>query len=216
MLYLAYIALLNETGRHAEALHCLETHVFHPWEGGEGKVALQYKTALFALAEEKMRIGEYREAIELCRRTLSYPANLGEGKLPNVPDNRAHYLIGRCFAALGEREEAEEHLRAATVGSQIPAPVRYYNDQPSDYIYYQGLAFAALGDTAGAKKSFNQLVSFGERHIFDKVEYDYFAVSMPELEVYEDDIQKRSDDYCRLLTRLGQKGLEEISREESI
>lgn len=216
VLYLAYIALLNETGRHAEALHCLETHVFHPWEGGEGKVALQYKTALFALAEEKMRIGEYREAIELCRRTLSYPANLGEGKLPNVPDNRAHYLIGRCFAALGEREEAEEHLRAATVGSQIPAPVRYYNDQPSDYIYYQGLAFAALGDTAGAKKSFNQLVSFGERHIFDKVEYDYFAVSMPELEVYEDDIQKRSDDYCRLLTRLGQKGLEEINREESI
>ena len=40
--------------------------------------------------------------------------------------------------------------------------------------------------------------------------YDFFAVSMPELEVYQDDIQKRSDDYCRRLMELGRRGLEEI------
>ena len=61
-----------------------------------------------------------------------------------------------------------------------------------------------------AKKSFHQLIIFGERHIFDKVGYDFFAVSMPELEVYQDDIQQRSDDYCRRMTALGQKGLREI------
>ena len=33
---------------------------------------------------------------------------------------------------------------------------------------------------------------------------------MPELEVYQDDIQKRSDDYCRRLTALGYQGLEKI------
>ena len=111
---------------------------------------------------------------------------------------------------LGDAARAEEYFRLAASGSPMPEPVRYYNDQPSDYIYYQGLAFAALGDTEKAKKSFHQLIIFGERHIFDQVGYDFFAVSMPELEVYQDDIQKRSDDYCRRMMALGHKGLREI------
>jgi len=34
---------------------------------------------------------------------------------------------------------------------------------------------------------------------------------MPELEVYQDDIKKRSDEYCRNLIQLGQTGLLVIS-----
>ena len=63
--------------------------------------------------------------------------------------------------------------------------------------------------TAEANPDVIQLISFGERHIFDRAGYDFFAVSMPELEVYQDDIQKRSDDYCRRLMALGRKGLRE-------
>ena len=118
--------------------------------------------------------------------------------------------MGCALRALNEEEKAAECFHLAAAGSQIPEPVRYYNDQPSDYIYYQGLAFAALGDMEKAKKSFHQLIIFGEQHLFDKVGYDFFAVSMPELEVYQDDIQKRSDDYCRRLMELGRRGLEEI------
>lgn len=210
VLYLAYVALLNLNGRYEEALTCLENHTFHPWEGGEGKVSGEYKTALFALAEKEMAKGNYEKAIELCERTLAYPDNLGEGKLENVPDNKAHYLIGKCFKALGRDEKAKEHFILTAAGSSAPAAVRYYNDQPSDYIYYQGLAFAEFGRKADAENSFNQLVDFGNAHIKDKVEYDFFAVSMPALEVYQDDIQKRSDDYCRHLIYLGNKGLEKI------
>ena len=47
-----------------------------------------------------------------------------------------------------------------------------------------------------------------ERATSGSAGYDFFAVSMPELEVYQDDIQKRSDDYCRRLMQLGHKGLE--------
>ena len=90
--------------------------------------------------------------------------------------------------------------------------MRYYNDQPSDYIYYQGLAFHALTDDEMAKKSFHQLIIFGERHLFDRVEADFFAVSLPELEVFEDDMQKRSDNYCRRLMELGRKGLLELKK----
>lgn len=211
VLYLSYITLLNLNGRYHEALVCLTNHTFHPWEGGEGKVSGEYKTALFALAEKEMTDGNYEKAIELCKKTLSYPDNLGEGKLENVPDNKAFYLIGKCFEALGNSAESKKHFELAATGSSIPAPVRYYNDQPSDYIYYQGLALYALGDIENAENSFYQLIAFGEKHIADKIEYDFFAVSMPELEVYQDDIQKRNDDYCRCLIYLGKKGLEEIN-----
>ena len=206
-LMLAYVSLLNADGQHEKALDLLTSYTFHVWEGGEGKVADEYKTALFALAEKALEEGRAEDAFALAERTITYPANLGEGKLDQVPDNRAHYLMGRACAAMRREEQAREYFRKATEGSSIPEPVRYYNDQPSDYIYWQGLAFRALGEEEKALKCFHQLVMFGERHLFDKVGYDFFAVSMPELEVYQDDIQKRSDDYCRRLAELGRKGL---------
>ena len=209
-LMLAYVSLLNQAGKHEKALDLLMNYTFHVWEGGEGKVADEYKTALFALSEQSLSEGRPEAAYAYAQRTLSYPVNLGEGKLDNVPDNHAYYLMGCALRALNEEEKAAECFHLAASGSQIPEPVRYYNDQPSDYIYYQGLAFAALGDMEKAKKSFHQLIIFGEQHLFDKVGYDFFAVSMPELEVYQDDIQKRSDDYCRRLMELGRRGLEEI------
>ena len=117
--------------------------------------------------------------------------------------------MGCAYRLLGNQSKAAECFTRASEGSQVPEPVRYYNDQPSDYIYYQGPAFHELGNDESAKKSFHQLIIFGERHLFDKVDYDFFAVSMPELEVYQDDIQKRSDDYCRRLIALGRRGLQE-------
>lgn len=210
-LMLAYISLLNADGQHEKAYELLMNYTFHVWEGGEGKVADEYKKALLALAEKALTEEKPESAIEFAKRTLNYPVNLGEGKLENVPDNRAHYLMGCAYGMLGDAAKAEKYYRLATAGSQIPEPVRYYNDQPSDYIYYQGLAWHALGNDERAKKSFHQLVIFGEQHIFDKVGYDFFAVSMPELEVYQDDIQKRSDDYCKRMMALGRKGLSAIS-----
>ena len=208
-LMLAWISLLNRDSQHEKALELLMNYTFHVWEGGEGKVADEYKNALFALAEKALAPGRAEEAVALASRTLSYPANLGEGKLDNVPDNRAYYCMGRAYKLLGNQSKSAECFTRASEGSQVPEPVRYYNDQPSDYIYYQGLAFHELGNDESAKKSFHQLIIFGERHLFDKVDYDFFAVSMPELEVYQDDIQKRSDDYCRRLIALGRRGLQE-------
>ena len=208
-LMLAWISLLNRDSQHEKALELLMNYTFHVWEGGEGKVADEYKNALFALAEKALASGRAEEAVALASRTLSYPANLGEGKLDNVPDNRAYYCMGRAYKLLGNQSKSAECFTRASEGSQVPEPVRYYNDQPSDYIYYQGLAFHELGNDESAKKSFHQLIIFGERHLFDKVDYDFFAVSMPKLEVYQDDIQKRSDDYCRRLIALGRRGLQE-------
>ncbi|MDE6381109.1 MAG: DUF5107 domain-containing protein, partial [Muribaculaceae bacterium] len=42
-LMLERITLLNQLGRHEEAMSLLDSHSFHPWEGGEGKVPAQYQ-----------------------------------------------------------------------------------------------------------------------------------------------------------------------------
>ena len=214
-LMLAYVGILNDLKRHEEALTLIMGYTFHVWEG-EGKVADQYKEALFGLAEREMEKGTEEslcKTVALIERTLAYPDNLGEGKLDNVPDNRAYYLMGKALKELGDEAGARKCFIKATEGSQVPEPVRYYNDQPSDYIFYQGLAFKELGERKKAMKSFHQLITFGETHIFDEVGYDFFAVSLPELEVYQDDMKGRSDDYCRRMAKLGRKGLSILESE---
>lgn len=211
VLYLEYITLLNKTGQYDKALTCLKGHIFHPWEGGEGKVSGQYRYALTEKALQEMDAGNYRDAIRLLTDTFTYPDNLGEGKLPNVQDNMAEYYIGRCYEAMGEQEKAKEYFIRASEGLSEPSVALYYNDQPSDTILYQGLAKDALGQTDKAKRDYHQLKAFGEKHIFDKVSYDYFAVSLPELEVFPNNIQMRNTIYCRYLIALGEIGLKHYS-----
>lgn len=207
VLYLEYIILLNETKQYDKALHALKDHTFHPWEGGEGKVSGQYRYALTHKALTLMNDGKYKEAIRLLTDTFTYPDNLGEGKLPNVLDNIAEYYIGCCYSALSAPEKATLWWEKASAGLDEPSVALYYNDQPSDTIFYQGLANAALGNTQKATKCYHQLKAFGEKHLFDEVSYDYFAVSLPELEVFPSDIQLRNTIDCNYLIALSEIGL---------
>lgn len=214
-LYLEYITLLNNTGQYEKALDCLTTHQFHPWEGGEGKVSAQYRYALTQKAILLLNSKHYDEAIRLLEKTKTYPQNLGEGKLPNVQDNIADYYLGIAYEEKGEQEAASNHYLAASVGLDEPGSVLYYNDQPSDTILYQGFANEKLGNTAAARKCYHQLLSFGQKHLFDKVGYDYFAVSLPEIEVFPSNIQDRNDTYCHYLMGLAYIGLKEYEKAEN-
>ena len=112
---------------------------------------------------------------------------------------------------LNEIDKAKEYWQLATLGDTQPSSVLYYNDQPSDYIFYQGLANEKLGNMAGALKSYHQLIIFGEKHLFDNVEYDFFAVSLPEIEVFQDDIKLRNTQYCNYLRALGSIGIKKTT-----
>lgn len=209
-LFLRYINLQNNAGLYAKALTGLSNRTFHPWEGGEGKVIAEYKRALIGLAKEEIASGNTINAINHLNASFEYPDNLGEGKLPNVNDHETLYWLGVAYKAAGDKEKSIEFFKKATVGSLVPSPVLYYNDQPSDYIYYIGLSYIALGESDAAKKAFNQLVAYSNRHMFDKAEYDYFAVSLPEIEVFEENIQLNNDNYCKLLKELGEDGLSRL------
>lgn len=211
-LYIVYITLLNLTGQYDKALSCLTNHTFHPWEGGEGKVIGQYRFTLTQKALQEIDQKHYEVAMELLERTFSYPDNLGEGKLPNVQDTIAEYYLGVCCEALEMKEKSKEYYEKASMGLDAPSAVLYYNDQPSDTIFYQGLANEKLGRQELAMKAYHQLKAFGEKHLFDKVNYDYFAVSLPELEVFPSNIQERNDIYCQYLMALSEIGLKHYGK----
>lgn len=205
--YLEYITLNNMLGNHLEAQQDLAQRKFHPWEGGEGKVPGQYLLAQTELAKSAIKAGKYQEAIDLLAATTEYPHNLGEGKLPGAQENDIDYYRGIAYQALGNQEKSEFYFRKASEGLSEPAPAIYYNDQQPDKIFYQGLAWEALGNPENARKRFNKLISYGEKHLFDQVKIDYFAVSLPDLLIWEDDFQKRNTIHCYYLMALGYLGL---------
>nr|WP_314465267.1 DUF5107 domain-containing protein [uncultured Clostridium sp.] len=215
-LYLKYITLLNLKGRFEDALSALSSHQFHPWEGGEGKVSAQYKYALIHMAARKLQEKKPEESLTLLSLTLSYPENLGEGKLPNAADNETHYYMGIAYRMMGDSEKARACLEMAASGVKEPQRVLYYNDQPSDYIFYQGLACRELGRESDACGAFHRLIAFGEKHLFDHVSYDFFAVSLPEIEVFQIDLTFCNIQYCNYLRALGHLGLGQKEKAEKL
>ena len=172
-----YCTLLNSLGRHEEALKIIMSRKFHPWEGGEGKVTTQYAASLTQLARSAMAMGKAAAAKELLERALIFPHNLGEGKLEGAKDNNIYYYLGLCARMLGDEHAAHAYLSRAAMGDEEPASAMYYNDQPAEMILYQGLAARALGDEARASARLHKLVAYGEKHYYDEVKIDYFAVS---------------------------------------
>lgn len=211
-LYLEYLTLLNLCGFHREALQGLLTHHFHPWEGGEGKVTAEYRLARIALAREMEKEGRYQEAEEMLQAALVYPENLGEGKLEGEKDNDIWYLLGRLKLKQGRKEEAVVCFEKATPGTDEPAGVMYYNDQPADRILYQGLAWQALGDIRKARARFYRLLDYGERHMEDEGKIGYFAVSLPDFLIFEEDYTRKNKAHCWYLMALANLGLGKTER----
>lgn len=208
-LLLEEITLLNETGRYEEAMKKLDSHIFHPWEGGEGKVPAQYQICRVELAKQAIADKRYDEAIRLLSECLDYPYHLGEGKLYGAQENDFYYLLGVAYDATGNRDKARECWEEATKGPQEPAAAMYYNDAKPDKIFYQGLALYKLGREGEAHGRFFKLINYGKQHIFEKQVMDYFAVSLPDLLIWEDSLDTKNLIHCKYMLALGYYGMGE-------
>ena len=206
-MYIEYITLLNQVGRHKEAYEKIMSRRFHPWEGGEGKVTGQYKIALLEMAKEEIKNHDYCGAMNHIKAALVYPENLGEGKLEGTKDNHLNYYIGCIYEETGELDLAKEYYELASRGADNPAGVMYYYDQPADMILYQGLAKKKLGKTIEANSKFYKLLDYGERYLFDQVHRDYFAVSLPDFIIFKEDMNKKNKVHCYYLIGLANLGL---------
>ena len=212
-LLLEEITLLNQTGEYEKAMHLLDTHHFHPWEGGEGKVTAQYQTCrveqakAILLDNDTPTSEQLDKAIGLLLECLEYPHHLGEGKLYGAQENDFHYFLGCAYQIKGDEAKARAYWEEATKGPQEPAAAMYYNDAKPDKIFYQGMALLRLGRRDEANGRFYKLVNFGKQHIFDKVVMDYFAVSLPDLLIWEDSLDTKNLIHCKYMLALGYYGM---------
>ena len=206
------ITLYNQLGRYTEAKELIAARNFHPWEGGEGKITGQYVLCRIELAKIALSEKRYADALVLLDETNVYPFNLGEGKLANAEENDIWYYKGEAFRGLGNEQQAIDCFTKATIGSSEPQQAFFYNDQQPDKIFYQGLAWRALGREDKARSCFNKLIKHGEKHLFDHCRIDYFAVSLPDLAIWEDDLDKRNCIHCNYVMGLGYLGLREMGK----
>lgn len=209
------ITLLNLLGRPDQAFDLLARHKFHPWEGGEGKVIGQYVASLVELARRALRDGDYSTAVRRLEQAQVYPYNLGEGKLPGAQENNIFYYLGCAYERTGDAERATACFTDASTGSSEPTSAVYYNDQPPDMIFYQGLARRKLGQASEAQAIFQKLVDYGRAHLHDEVKLDYFAVSLPHFLVFDEDLNRRNRIHCLYIMALGYSGLEAHAEAEA-
>ncbi|MDR0697913.1 MAG: DUF5107 domain-containing protein [Tannerella sp.] len=206
------ITLYNQIGEYKKALKLINSRKFHPWEGGEGKITKQYVFCRIALAKKAIAEKKFDEALKWLHETDVYPNNLGEGKLINTEENDIDYYKGVAYRGTGNEEKALSFFAKATVGSSEPQQAFFYNDQQPDKIYYQGLAWEALGDTDKAKSRYYKLINHGEKHLFEDCRIDYFAVSLPDLAIWEDDLNARNRIHCYYVMGLGYLGLGQTAK----
>lgn len=206
-LYLERITLYNRLAEYNKARELIAAYNFHPWEGGEGKVVGQYLICHLELAKQAIQLGDYNKALKLLDEAEIYPANLGEGKLYGTQENDIHYLKGIIYERKCEIEKCLEFFDAATKGISEPVQAIFYNDPQPDKIFYQALAWIKLNKKRKAIEISQKLIDFGTSHYNDNITIDYFAVSLPDLLVFDADLNQRNKIHCLYLQGLGFLGL---------
>ncbi|TXK44316.1 DUF5107 domain-containing protein [Pontibacter qinzhouensis] len=212
--YLERASLYNYLGQFEKAFRLIMDRKFHPWEGGEGKVSGQYIFSLVEWAKQNIQQGRLEDAIDQLELAQVYPHNLGEGKLPGAQENDIFYWLGCAYEGLGQSDKATEYFHKATTGSAELAIAIFYNDQQPDKVFYQGLAWQKLGEPEKANAIFEKLIAYGKDHAADAIQLDYFAVSLPNLLIFDDDLSIRNKINCLYMRALGHLGLQQSQEAE--
>ena len=205
-LVLEKATLLNMLGRYEEAKEIIDNRIFHPWEGGEGKVSGQYQMCRLEIAKQLLQKNpKDARAKRLLEECLVFPHHLGEGKLYGAQDNDFLYFLGR--------------YEEGTTGPTEPAAAMYYNDAKPDKIFYAALCYRKLGQEDKARSLFNKLISYGKQHIFEKQTMDFFAVSLPDLLIWEEnradgfsELDLKNEIHCKYMLALGYYGMGDRER----
>jgi len=196
-LVVEFITLCNQTRRSRQALEILGSRRFHPWEGGEGLVSGQYVAAHLLIGRELLEAGEPQEALAHFEAARIYPKNLGEGKHLLTLETRLDYFTGVALHGLGQAGEAKQRWERAA-----EAHAGY-----DDMAYYRALALRSLRREAEAVSLLADLLDFASRQMDAEIKIDYFATSLPNFLLFDDDLQKRNRTECLYLRGLAKLGL---------
>ncbi len=207
--------LWHLTGQADKAADILATRKFHPWEGGEGKVTSQFILNQLLRAWQHLDARQPQQASELLHAALHYPENLSEGRLPGQTDNDIWFWQAICANAQGDETEAMRCLRLAATGDRTINIHSYYNDQPVDYLFWQGMALRLLGEQHTAQQLFSEMKQWAQEMAKTSIEADFFAVSQPDLLSLYGDLQQQHKEKCLMVAMLASAGLGEVAQYES-
>jgi tetratricopeptide (TPR) repeat protein len=197
-----YVTLLNQCGQNQAALELLGHRRFSPWEGGEGLVPAQYVQAHKALGRAAMVAGDFRTALDHFQAARHYPDNLGEGKHLLTPERDLDYYSGLAAQKLGDLALAHRYWTAAAA----PLP------SLGIHSYFQARALMTLGDSAAVREVFLELGHFATELMKTAPKVDYFATSLPNLLLFDDDLEKRNRIESMVLRALAKDGLGESEK----
>ena len=203
-----YVTCLNDVGRHEDALKVLDSHRFHPWEGGEGKVLAQYTRAHLELGRAALAAGDFAAALSHADGSLDTPQNLGEAYHLLQAKADVNYLRGQALRGLGRADESRAAFLAAAEEAgdfQAMAVTEY-----SELSYWRGLALKELGRTDDANALFAGMKAFAEKGLATPFKIDYFATSLPLLLIFDDDLEEVKNERMRNLAALAEKGLRDV------
>jgi tetratricopeptide (TPR) repeat protein len=196
-----FITLLNQTGCPEKALEMLLSRRFNPWEGGEGLVSGQYVWAHILLGRSLLESGNPQDALPHFSAAREYPWNLGEGKHLLTRETHLDYFAGLALYQMGREDEARRCWTRAA------------DDSPITWLsYYRAISLDALGRKQEAASLLNHIRDFAQKHMEAEVKVDYFATSLSNLLLFEDDLQKRNQVDCFFLLALNELGLRNHER----
>jgi len=201
----ALAALYNLSGYPERALEVITSRRFHPWEGGEGTVLRQFTNAHLLLGRKALADDQPDKAVAHFSVAMETPDSLGEAYHLLQAKADVNYWIGMAMKANGCTNEANQHFHACAneVGDFSNMSVVTH----SPLSYFRGMALRELGQDEQARTYFENLKSYAKSRINDVAKIDYFATSLPNLLVFEEDLQAQHESELNLLIALACHGL---------
>lgn len=196
--------LYNETGQPEKALDLLSNRRFHPWEGGEGKVLRQFTDAHLKLGAAALEAGHFSVAFEHFKRADEPPDNLGEKYHILQAKADVRYWQGRALRALAHEDEATAALTEAANESgdfQGMAATEF-----SEQTVFKAHAMQALGRHDEAAQILQAMITYAKAEMNAPGKIDYFATSLPNLLVFDEDLDEAKRTRMEHLLSIAQSG----------
>jgi tetratricopeptide (TPR) repeat protein len=152
-------------GAYDKAITLLSEHHFNTWEGG-GDIHTLFTDACQLQGLLYFDKKAYESALASFTCALSYPRNLEVGRpINDISASRIHYLIGLVHQQLGNPDQAKECFETC-----LQIDVGHTN-----FLYYQGKTWKALGDKDKGDILFTSLIENGRKRLRQEQDIDFFA-----------------------------------------
>ena len=206
------IGLLNLLDQPDTASARLMARNFHPWEGGEGKATAQYVASLVAKRRGRTWPGaKPRRQSSAWRQRRSIPTTWEKASCTARRRTISSTTWGTPTVSWATPRRPQR--RSAGGDGAERAHLRHVLQRPAaGHDLLPGPGTAGARAQQDAQSIFRKLVEYGQTHLHDQVQIDYFAVSLPNFLVFDDDLATRNHIHCHYMMGLGWLGLQETQQ----